>query len=58
MQKIEKMGMTILVLATLLSAALFGIREDKVLLEAPLLVLVYLAVAGGEGTAMGFRPWA
>jgi len=45
MQKTEKMILALLILAALLPAALFGIREDKAFLFAPAALTVYLAAA-------------
>ncbi|MFA7256167.1 MAG: O-antigen ligase family protein [Kiritimatiellales bacterium] len=45
MNHTEKFTAFVLVIATIVSAFLYGVWEDKVTLYAPLLMLVYLAVA-------------
>jgi len=45
MNVFEKIAVATLLAAAIISAALFGVWEDKVMLYAPLLTLVYLALA-------------
>ncbi|NOU35169.1 MAG: hypothetical protein HOO88_00100 [Kiritimatiellaceae bacterium] len=56
MSKIEKLTVATLLIAATLSAALYGIWEDKATLCAPLLVLVYIALAAWILSSVFRRP--